>query len=135
MELTTVTLRVPPDRVADVHAFAAALSGHAQPAPAPVAGELDEDAVRRAYLGGRSTAWRPFLQVLADHSDEWVTWRFLCRAIGRSPSQAGGMLGAAEKRCRQRLPYEKTGATESDRRFRMPERSAAVVRALAHPAP
>ena len=146
MELTTITLRVPPDRVADVYAFAAVLYRRGRTAPAMVTagpdatdepGEpdrpdgLDDDAVRRAYLGGRSEAWRPFLDVLADHGDQWVSWRALCREIGRTPAQAAGMLGAAERRCKQYPPYEKSGWTDGDRWFRMPEHAAAVVRALA----
>lgn len=134
MDLLTVTLRVPPDRVADVRAFAAALHRQERAAPAlrtDTPEGRDDDAVRCAYLGGQSEAWRPFLQILAHHSDQWVSWRFLCHAVDRTPSQAAGMLGAAERRCKQYPPYEKSGWTEGDRWFRMPEHAAAVIRALA----
>lgn len=134
MELKTVTLRVPPDRVPDVVAFAAGLQRRASPAAVPAAAagaeSRERDAVCHAYLGGSSTTWRPFLRVLAAHAGQWVSWRELCRAIDRTPAQAAGMLGAAERRCRQYPPYEKSGWIAGERWFRMSPRAAAVVRSL-----
>lgn len=87
--------------------------------------------MRRNYLGGISDHWRPFLERLAQEPDEWVSWTVLCEAIGLTPRQASGMLGAAERRCNGRPPYEKSGYTEGDHWFRMPREVAEIIMELA----
>ncbi len=74
--------------------------------------------------------WRPFLEELADNAGEWVEWTVLCNAVGLTPRQASGMLGAAERRCKQLPPYEKAWE-ENQYWFRMPNEVAAVVKELA----
>lgn len=134
MELTTVTLSVPTDRVADIYAFASTLySKNSTDAPSSDqgAGDFDREAIRRAYEGGVSEYWRPFLRLLAHQANEWVAWGDLCDGIGMTRTQAAGMLGAAERRCAGDLPYEKSGYTEKGYWFRMSGQAAEVVLGLA----
>jgi hypothetical protein len=86
--------------------------------------------VRRNYLGGVSDYWRPFLEELAAHPDEWLSWQQLCGAIDLPPRKASGMLGAAERRCKQLPPYEKA-IEDGEYWFRMPASVADVIRSLA----
>ena len=51
--------------------------------------------------------------------------------IGLTPRQASGMLGAAERRCNLYPPYEKSGYTEGDHWFRMPNEVAEIIKELA----
>lgn len=76
------------------------------------------EAVRRAYAGGVSNRWRPFLEYLARHADQWVRVPDIARELDCTPQQVVGMLGAAERRCGQEPPYEKKGPT-GRRQFRM----------------
>jgi len=70
------------------------------------------------------------VEELADNAGEWVEWTVLCNAVGLTPRQASGMLGAAERRCKQLPPYEKAWE-ENQYWFRMPNEVAAVVKELA----
>lgn len=85
--------------------------------------------MRSAYLGGVSEVWRPFLEYLADRPDEWVPWPDLCEHIERTPQEASGMLGAAERRCGGLPPYEKRWIGRT-RHFRMPTSADEIVREL-----
>ncbi len=143
-DLTTVSVTVPTQSVGDLYAYVATL--HADTEEPPTATEEEatgKDApkkraaagfgaatVRKHYLGGNSDVWRPFLHELADHAGEWVEWTDLCEAIGRTPRQASGMLGAAERRCKQLPPYEKAW-DDGQYWFRMPVEVADVVKELA----
>lgn len=141
---TEVTLVVPSNSVGDVYAFAATLYNdkdeppteseeEASPKDAPkarAAAGFGAATVRKNYLGGFSDYWRPFLEELADNAGEWVEWTVLCSAVGLTPRQASGMLGAAERRCKQLPPYEKAWE-ENQYWFRMPDEVAAVVKELA----
>lgn len=109
MEYQNVTVTVPASRVGDLLAYAADLarSGDVDRDEAHGARPLTPAAVRMAYLGGKSEHWRPFIDMLVDQPDEWVEWLELCEKIGLRPPQAAGMLGAAERRCAMKPPYEK----------------------------
>lgn len=110
VEYQNVTVTVPVTRVGDLLAYAADLARSSDDDERESAGgarPLSPAAVRMAYLGGKSGHWRPFIDVLVDQPDEWVEWLELCERIGLRPPQAAGMLGAAERRCGMRPPYEK----------------------------
>jgi len=130
-DLVNLTVSVPADRVADMYAFVASLHAPTTPEGSPKGADAGPDSVRRAYFGGASDYWRPFLDYLADRPGEWVAWTDLCQAIGLTPRQASGMLGAAERRCQGHLPYEKGGYREGDHRFRMAGPVATLVKGFA----
>ncbi len=69
---------------------------------------LTEEVVRRSYAGGDSEYWRPFLKLLAHTPEEWVHWPKIYNALGLKNTEAAGMLGAAERRCKGLPPYVKT---------------------------
>lgn len=143
-DTTEVTLVVPSTSLGELYAFAASLhSGNEEPPTATeeeaspknaprqrAAAGFGTATVRKNYLGGRSDVWRPFLEELAEHAGEWVEWTELCAAVDRSPRQASGMLGAAERRCKQLPPYEKA-YEDGQYWFRMPTEVAAVITELA----
>ncbi len=144
LDTTEVTLVVPSTSLGDVYAFAATLYSNdeeppteteeeASPKDAPrkrAAAGFGAATVRKNYLGGYSDVWRPFLQELAKNPGEWVEWTQLCEAIDRTPRQASGMLGAAERRCKQLPPYEKA-YEDGQHWFRMPVEVANVIKELA----
>lgn len=132
MHLTTVTVSVPDNRVADLLRFAADLA--ADHAIAEVATEntdsvsVDPEKVRAAYLGGESQVWRPMLEFLAERAGEWVDWTDIYTAMDRTARQMSGALGAAERRVRhENLPYEKRELTRGAHQFRMPVEVADVI--------
>ena len=84
------------------------------------------EAVRRAFFGGTSEYWKPFLLAIAKRSGERVDWRTLCDEIGLSPKEASGMLGAAERRCKKQPPYDKV-LEDGVYWFRMPSHVAKLV--------
>lgn len=140
-EMVTVSVTVPSQSVSALYTYAAELVADADTESAAAAGAdgsghagnkwgFGKGSVKKAYLGGVSEHWRPFLEELAHNRDEWVAWPELCAAIGLTPKQASGMLGAGERRCKGRPPYEKTyeGGTYF---FRMPAKVADVVEELA----
>lgn len=142
-ELVQLNISVPADRVSDLYAFVATLHGPIGSEEVPKVDDKDapvsqraaagfgKSTVRKNYLGGVSDYWRPFLERLAEEPDKWVSWTDLCNAIGLTPRQASGMLGAAERRCNLHPPYEKSGYMEGDHWFRMPKDVAEVVKELA----
>ncbi len=144
LDTTEVTLVVPSTSLGEVYAFAATLYSNdeeppteteeeASPKDAPrqrAAAGFRAATVRKNYLGGYSDVWRPFLQELANNAGEWVEWTVLCDAIDRTPRQASGMLGAAERRCKQLPPYEKA-YEDGQHWFRMPVEVANVIKELA----
>lgn len=138
MPFTTVTVSVPEGKEAELLRFAAALASGTSEG---VSGLTTEDAtgngsLRRwgwgrraaqdAYLGGVSEVWRPLLEYLADRPDQWVPWPDLCQHINRTPRQASGVLGAAERRCGGRPPYEKKQEGDAHY-FRMPAHVAEFI--------
>ena len=135
MAYVTVTVTVPEEFVSDVLRHAADLAE-----PEDEAGQAERrrgtphgfgrEAVRRAYEGGESDYWRPWLEHLADHPDEWFSGPDIAEAIGMRADAVAGMLGAAERRCKQRPPYEKQWVN-GHREFLMPESVARVIRELA----
>lgn len=143
LETTELTLVVPSTSLGEVYAFAATLHSnddepHTEPeeeaspkdAPRQRAAGFGAATVRKNYLGGYSDVWRPFLQELAKNAGEWVEWTVLCVAIDRTPRQASGMLGAAERRCKQLPPYEKA-YDDGQHWFRMPVEVANVIKEFA----
>ena len=135
MAFVTVTVTVPEEHVADLLRYAASL---AESEVGPMEGErkrgtphgFGREAVRRAYLGGDSENWRPWLEFLAANADEWLSGREIAEGIDMDPASVPGMLGAAERRCGKRPPYEKRWV-DGRREFLMPEPVAEVVRELA----
>jgi len=116
--LVTVTLSVPEDRLPELYEFAGRLcAGWRSGSSGRQTGMAQVD-VRSAYLGGTSEHWQSFLDALAERPGEWVSWPELCATIRLTPRQASGMLGAAERRLKRRLPYEKQ-QLDGVPRFRM----------------
>jgi hypothetical protein len=137
MALVTVSATVPQERVADLLRYAASLhETDTEPGDDGEAGNgrvrwgWGRQAVHEAYLGGTSDRWRPFLDYLANRPDQWVPWKELLEAIDFIPQQGAGMLGAAERRCHQRPPYEKRWNNQV-REFRMPAQVADYVKEVA----
>jgi hypothetical protein len=137
--LVNINVSVPEDCVADVYAYVAGLitggalndtykdtSSNGKRAAAG----FGRDTVRKHYFGGQSDHWRPFLDALAEHAGDWVGWHDLCSTIGLTPRKASGMLGAAERRCKGKPPYEKA-VDGDDRWFRMPIQVAGYVKEAA----
>jgi hypothetical protein len=91
---------------------------------------LTSDAVRRNYAGGESEYWRPFLGLLADEPEQWVHWPRLYDALGLKNTEAAGMLGAAERRCKGFPPYVKT-KEEGEYFFWMPKDVSELIIELA----
>ena len=135
MAFVSVTVTVPEEHVADVLRYAAELAEYdAEPAPNErrrgTPHGFGREAVRKAYLGGSSEYWRPWLEHLADSPDEWLSGPEIAQAIGMDSAAVPGMLGAAERRCRQRPPYEKRWV-DGHREFLMPASAAEIIRELA----
>jgi hypothetical protein len=114
--LVNITLSVPEDKVSEAYSYAAQLnSGSNSNGTAEVANgnsvrrerRFSRAAVQRAYYGGESEYWQPFLNEMAKHPDEDVLWDDLCAAIGLTGRQAAGMIGAAERRLKGNPPYDK----------------------------
>lgn len=140
MGLVAVSVSVPEEAAADLLRYAATLceggvptddvdveegeNGHRAP------WGMGRARVRSAYQGGVSDYWRPFLEYLAERPNEWVAWSELHDAVGMTAREASGMLGAAERRCGGRLPYQKRW-NQQVREFRMPQRVADIVAELA----
>jgi hypothetical protein len=132
---TTVTVTVPEEYVSDVLRYAADLAE-----PDDEVEQLERrrgtphgygrEAVRGAYLGGSSDTWRPWLEHLAANADRWLPQADIANAIGMDPTSVPGMLGAAERRCKQRPPYEKRWV-QGRREFLMPTSVARVILELA----
>src|SRR2546423_502651 len=144
MNMSTVSVSVPEDRVADLYNYAATLIRGEEPggddgdlqleptrhwSPGFQAAATDPDAIKQAYLGGHSRAWRPFLRHLATRPGEWVPFPDAMKAVDRTVQQGIGMVGAGERRCRGRLPYDKRWE-HGRREYRMPDANARVVRDL-----
>jgi hypothetical protein len=136
MGLATVSVTVPEERIPDLLRYAADLNEvETEPSVDPQTGVKarwgwGRQAVHDAYLGGTSESWRPFLDHLAEHADEWVTWEELLKVIDFTAQQGAGMLGAAERRCKGRPPYEKR-ITGNVREFRMPSQVAEYIMEVA----
>lgn len=143
-DLVPLTVTVPRHTIPDLYTFVASLhvdddepptvteeeaTGKDAPKKRAAAG-FGAATVRKNYLGGVSDYWRPFLEQLATHPDQWLAWQELCEAIDMTPRQASGMLGAAERRCKQLPPYEKA-YEDGEHWFRMPKDVAEVVQELA----
>lgn len=131
MSYTTLTVSVPAGREPELLKFAASL---AQPSGDEVSPEvaspgIDAKSIKDAYFGGVSKVWRPFLHYLAARPDEWVAWPDLYKHINRTASEASGMLGAAERRCGDHVPYEKVWRGKV-RYFRMAESVATLIAGL-----
>src|SRR4051812_37835300 len=110
MDLATIALTVPSDRISDVYAFSASLyprgaAAQAVDGSAP-AWTLDE--LKEVYQGGQDNQpWRDMLLELSSHPDEEVFWPDLCAAIGCTRPEAAGVLGAATRRTHGRVPFIK----------------------------
>jgi hypothetical protein len=138
-ELANVNVSVPKHRIPELYAYAARLNipdaddaefgwddAADEKKPIRAKSGFGKAAVRRAYMGGVSDYWRPFLDHLADNPDKWVAWKDLYTVIGMTDRQAAGMLGAAERRCKGKPPYEKLHE-DGEYWFRMPAPVAALV--------
>lgn len=142
-ELVTASVTVPSHALPDLYTFVAGLNSATQEQPGTPGEQLgtkDEPkrraaagfgaaTVKKSYLGGVSEYWRPFLNELAAHPGEWVSWGDLCEAIDLEPTRASGMLGAAERRCKLLPPYEKA-YEDGQYWFHMPQSVADVVTEL-----
>jgi hypothetical protein len=130
-DLLTYAARLAPDgsRPADDRSDAEYLDG-AEDRKARARNGFGRNAVQKAYNGGVSEYWRPFLEMLADRGGEWVAWSTLYEGLGLTSRQAAGMLGAAERRCKGHPPYEKAWE-EYEHWFRMPTETAEIVKELA----
>jgi hypothetical protein len=125
--LVTVSVSVPEDRVGELYEFAGRLcSNGSTETNRGTRWGFGREAVRKAYWGGTSDYWRPFLEELAANPDEWLAWHDLCAAIGLAPKQASGMLGAAERRLKGRPPFERS-YEGGQYYFRMPSTVAEVI--------
>ena len=85
--MTRVTVTVPEDKLFLLRRYAAQLCAGGGHDAVRGQGETealtlgDPGAVHRAYLGGNSENWRPFLDHLADSPGVWVDWPELCDII------------------------------------------------------
>lgn len=144
--LVEFTTTIPKSRVGELAAFAAGLYAPIAAAATPTVPEarvddgegvsddglraagpgLTSDAVRRNYAGGDSEYWRPFLKLLAHEPDQWVHWTKLHNSLGLKNTEAAGMLGAAERRCKGYPPYVKA-KDNGEHYFWMPGDVAALI--------
>ncbi|SEB45617.1 hypothetical protein SAMN04489727_1897 [Amycolatopsis tolypomycina] len=116
------------------HAATYAAQGQAKESQEP----LSPEAVVRAYEESTSEHWRAFLKVMAHESltaaDGWVGWEKLCDGAGITRKVGSGVLGAAEKRLKGAVPFEKEKYSDSYR-FRMPKQVAELIIKLAQEGP
>jgi hypothetical protein len=109
MDLTTVTLTVPTNRIGDTYAYAASLytqAGTTEDDTSSPDWTLEE--LKEAYQGGNDNQpWRDMLLELSLHPDEEVYWPDLCAAINCTRQEAAGVLGAATRRTQGRVPFTK----------------------------
>jgi hypothetical protein len=127
MPAITVSVSVPEERVQELLSFAAELwtPQVVQPGPThtPVveASATSGSRVRRAFEGGVSDYWRPFLVFVARRPEQWVVMSEGFDAVGLSVQQGVGMIGAAERRCQGDgyMPYEKRWGRDGRAEVRM----------------
>ena len=128
MDLTTVTLTVPTNRIGATYAFGASLytqTGTTQDDNNPPDWTLEE--LKEVYQGGNDNQpWRDMLLELSLHPDEEVYWPDLCAAIKLSRQEAAGVLGAATRRTQGRVPFTKRKSGD-DTWFKMSAALATMV--------
>src|SRR5947209_2732123 len=115
-DLIDVHAAIPKDRAQDYYAFVAGLhaSGKGTQTPPNEGGNgipserrFSRAAVRRAYEGGESENFSVFLELLAEHPDEEVPWTDLCAGLEMDGKTASGLIGAAAKRLKGKMPYNR----------------------------
>ena len=75
--------------------------------PVPSA-DLTYDDVKNAYLGGTNNQqWKDPLLELSLHPGEEVFWPDLCEAVGYNRKVMSGVIGAGERRTKDKRPYSK----------------------------
>jgi hypothetical protein len=110
---TTITVTVPTERLSDFYGYVATLFATSSPegstadATVPSA-DLTYDDVKDAYLGGTNNQpWRDLLLELSLHPGEEVFWPDLCEAVGYNRKVMSGVIGAGERRTKDKRPYSK----------------------------
>jgi hypothetical protein len=137
-----VSVPIPEERVAEVYAL---LSGKLETIPTGQAYEeeplpiepklarapwgMGPGLVKKAFLGGASEYWKPFLTYLHDYPDEWINQDDVIVLLEMEPTSFPGFLGAAERRCKKRPPYVKKRINDRVH-FMMPRSVAEVIEGL-----
>jgi hypothetical protein len=135
VKLIGVQATIPEERASEYYTFVAGLHNNGSDPVRTANGVPNERrfsraAVRRAYEGGESAHFCVFLELLAEHPDEEVPWTDLCAALGMDGRKASGVIGAAAKRLKGKMPYDsfKEGGKYY---FVMPAQAAQYVKEIA----
>lgn len=132
---STITVTVPTDRLADLYEFIASLfaifpAQGASEEPT-VTSDLTYEDVKLAYLGGSDNQpWKDLLLELSLHPGEEVFWPDLCEAVGQSRRTMSGVIGAGERRTKNKRPYSKRYAGD-DTYFLMTPEVAKMIQLVA----
>ncbi len=129
---TPVTVTVPEWAVSEILQRASELAAKEHGASGSEA--LTDRELKEAYYGGSSALWRAFLRALAQESaasrkaggDGWVDWPVLYNTISIGAKEASGVLGAAKKRLKGRMPFEQTQERDIYK-FRMGTETAEMI--------
>jgi hypothetical protein len=134
---TTITVTVPTERLSDLYGYVATLfattsppEGSSEDATVPSA-DLTYDDVKDAYLGGTNNQpWKDLLLELSLHPGEEVFWPDLCEAVGYNRKVMSGVIGAGERRTKDKRPYSKRYAGD-DTYFLMSAEVAKMIHQVA----
>ena len=70
--------------------------------------------IKEVYEGGTSKRWKSFLEYFAHRPEQWVKMAEGFEAVGFKVEQGVGLVGAAERRCKGNLPYQKRWGTRRE---------------------
>lgn len=134
--ITTITVTVPTERISDLYGYLATLfatnsqEGPSEDSTVPSA-DLTYDDVKDAYLGGTDNQpWKDLLLELSLHPGEEVFWPDLCEAVGYNRKVMSGVIGAGERRTKDKRPYTKRYAGD-DTYFLMSAEVAKMIHEVA----
>ena len=87
--------------------------------------------MKNAYLGGTNNQqWKDPLLELSLHPGEEVFWPDLCEAVGYNRKVMSGVIGAGERRTKDKRPYSKRYAGD-DTYFLMSAEVAKMIHQVA----
>jgi hypothetical protein len=107
--LVDVRATIPEHRIADFYRCVTDLNADAFEVPdADLTTDLTLQDVHNAYWGGtENQPWRDLLLELSTHPDQEVYWPDLCETVGQSRRVMSGVIGAGERRTKDKRPYTK----------------------------